>query len=1075
MFQLSQVVGTITTHVPPSLYHLGAECYVAASLGRSFVIYNTDSLSPFIFSPELPGTISAIIGYEETTLVAYESSTTLQFFVRGTLVSELSDLPAPPRFLEMGRYVLAYTTSGDYTVYDLASREALYPVRRFDTSAEGERIVGMCHPDGYVNKVVLSTSSGRLELHNFDKNRRLYVFGSSSKEMSSEGKGLFCLGTIAASPEVDVVAFLGLLGGAAERAARSRATHAPLSMAEALHGGGRQSLMEEVTQASVIIFHLKTGRVLRSFSAASLRPSDYFTSLCFSRADQYCYAGTARGDLFALSLSKGSVACSFPAAHGGLITGISFIPDTYLFTAGADNAIHIYNHDTRLQVLQHVKHRSGHNGPISFAQFYATNSDSIVESAEANPFLLTCGQVDKAMRYTQIYKRNCSEVFIPLEHHRKQAQSLSVGAGAAPGATVTRSGKACVQVSANPIRDAHWANVVTFNAGESFCHVWSFQRNSELLEPMEDKFLGRAAQQRKELKKLMKDNGGLLPEHMQDAILAQRWQDKYRLALPSTAVFLENTAAKYSEKKAARQFERGDGSLNLAMLSAASVQHEDVTWAEISMCGGFCAMGGSGGSLAVYAMQSGRLVGYDLYSASGAAGEVGDDENPYVVLCFFVAGSDSIFVVRADGRIEQRGLDRQLTVWRKWSHVSLHAGASEASPRVVHVIQAVHHFSSILAVATAEHVYIYSLEVGDVVSTGSGLFSSRKTLYGCRFSRELELRSPPMPHCMSFFNDGRRLLLAQESDLWVYDLRLASVIHSQRMPAEIASVSVSTDSATVAIVYVGMDGAYLYKNRESMGLPISSILEAQKALHAGNPEAPGPDNSTGAESGRNGGASSDPAELITTDRLKADRLLDLVKNRQQSKEGLAQFGGKLRRAKDPSRVPLWMELKGVSGRPTTDPTAGQDKASHDARQKAPGSAQPLDLDVSICSPVFSKALRSGAEACARILASHPAAALDLDISGLRGEDIPLWLSRLDALLSGVVGAARLPKGASFDVISSVFALTLRCHQARLVKYPQAGETISRLSARIAREYRRVREMAEIVYGFSEELREAQTW
>jgi len=325
---------------------------------------------------------------------------------------------------------------------------------------------------------------------------------------------------------------------------------------------------------------------------------------------------------------------------------------------------------------------------------------------------------------------------------------------------------------------------------------------------------------------------------------------------------------------------------------------------------------------------------------------------------------------------------------------------------------------------------------------------------------------------MSFFDDGRRLLIAQESELWVYDLRLACVVHSQQMPAEIASISVSTDSATVALVYVGMEGVYLYKNRELMGLSISSIVAAQRALDprlalsSNDPEDEKVARSVGLPS---------PQLSISIDRLRTSRLLDLLNGRQQEKEVLAQFGGKLRRAKDRTRAPLWMELKGVAQRPGARGGGDTDNALDNKRGNHPGGVTVLDLDASVCSRAFSAALRDGCRACADLLASRPMASLDLDVLGLRGDDILLWLVRLDEMISGLAGDH---PGASFDLVSAVFALTLRHHQSRLATLPAAAQVIGRISGRIGREYRRAREMAELIYGFSEELREVrevQAW
>lgn len=60
VLQCFRAIGMITDALPIVWYGMGKESFAVASLGKSFVVYKCDKLTPVLVSPQLPKKISAL-------------------------------------------------------------------------------------------------------------------------------------------------------------------------------------------------------------------------------------------------------------------------------------------------------------------------------------------------------------------------------------------------------------------------------------------------------------------------------------------------------------------------------------------------------------------------------------------------------------------------------------------------------------------------------------------------------------------------------------------------------------------------------------------------------------------------------------------------------------------------------------------------------------------------------------------------------------------------------------------------------------------------------------------------------
>lgn len=951
MLSLSQIVGIIVDDTPLAVGRIGVEYYAAASTGRGFLVYRVDTLSPFVYSPALPDAIRQMAVYLDKTIVMYRRKAELEIYVRGRLVAEIQGLLHQPLCLVLQESVLvACDISGQYIIYDLELMEQMKPPR----SLPLERPTDVCnlvmHPDTYLNKVLVVTSSGNIELHNIDKNKRVAVLRQGPDDISlAHGESIV---SIVNTPEIDVVAV--------------------------------------IQPSRVSIVHLKKQRVL--FALPCDLTGDSFTCAMFSSVHSIIFIGTEQGRIQAFDLDARRLVCELKA-HSARVTSLFWLPDTYILSSSADNTIRILGYDSNLTVIQQIKHRTGHRGGVSLAKFYRENSSNIVHAAETCPFLLTAG-LDKTLRYIQIYQRNNSELF---SSHDKQYTSE------------------IIDFDACEIRDEHWANVVTAHRGEDFCHLWAFYKNKELTDPLPDRYLGREALEKREIAKLKKENGGVLPQGFVDAKAIQKFASRYRIALPTSLRFIEN------EDNLSLLSKDGD-SANENYL-ACRLSSENVNCCVISLCGHYVALAGTRSSVAVYALQSGRLVGFSMRIFTNP-----ECMNRSVVKLSFSYDSLMLYAVNSIGHIALFDIRGRKTM-KEVSLCSLLPNGNENDIIVTAVAFDV--IRGLAAIASTTMLYVLD------ISPSSGIALSR--------IQPLNMDIPR--NCLSFFEHGQRLIYGGSVDdssaemtesyvaIVIYDVLLDKVIARQRFKefSAISSITVAPDNTVMAIAFVGVPGVYIYKNNEKCGLGISSddlddletILQSEateKDIHhcldllSRNPQSLG--------------------ILMHKDNSLASRLYSVAIDRHATRELLEQYGGRLRRAGSSStkdRLPFYIGLQ----------------VKDHAQLSHAGSS------------CFQKILKTVGDASSSLaeITSLNHGIIDQEIQYLSGDSLLTFCSLLS---SWALNQSETGTYTNLDVFVVIFCCLLRYHALTISKSKELMSSLQSVYTVIEEQYNCVTNSANVI-------------
>uniref|UniRef100_A0A2N9G0Z1 WDR36/Utp21 N-terminal domain-containing protein n=1 Tax=Fagus sylvatica TaxID=28930 RepID=A0A2N9G0Z1_FAGSY len=195
IFEPYRAIGYITSGVPFSVQRLGTETFVTVSVGKSFQVYNCAKLTLVLVGPQLPKKIRALASYREYTFAAFGNE--IAVVRRAHQVATWSGHNAKVNSLLLfGEHILSVDVEGNMFIWAFKGIEQhSAPVGHImlDDKFSPSCLV---HPDTYLNKVLLGSQEGSLQLWNVSTKKKLYEFKGWNSSISS------CV----SSPALDVVA-----------------------------------------------------------------------------------------------------------------------------------------------------------------------------------------------------------------------------------------------------------------------------------------------------------------------------------------------------------------------------------------------------------------------------------------------------------------------------------------------------------------------------------------------------------------------------------------------------------------------------------------------------------------------------------------------------------------------------------------------------------------------------------------------------------------------------------------------------------------------------------------------------
>ncbi|KAL6194597.1 hypothetical protein ACLB2K_035679 [Fragaria x ananassa] len=364
IFEPFRAIGYTTSPVPFSVQRLGTEAFVTVSVGKAFQIYNCAKLTLVLVGPQLPKKIRALASYRDYTFAAY--GTDIAVFKRSHQVATWSNHNAKVNLLLLfGEHILSADIDGNLYIWGFKGiDENLEPVGHIKLD---ENFTPSCimHPDTYLNKVIIGSQEGSLQLWNISTKKKLYEFKGWKSSICS------CV----SSPALDVVAI-----GCAD---------------------GKVHVHNIRYDEEIVTFtHSTRGAV---------------TALSFSTDGQPLLAsGGSSGVISIWNLEKRRLQSVIKEAHDGSVLSLHFfVNEPVLLSSSSDNSIKMWIFDTSDGVARLLRFRSGHSAPPQSIRFYANGRH-----------ILSAGQ-DRAFRLFSIIQDHQSRE-LSQRHITKRAKKLRV-------------------------------------------------------------------------------------------------------------------------------------------------------------------------------------------------------------------------------------------------------------------------------------------------------------------------------------------------------------------------------------------------------------------------------------------------------------------------------------------------------------------------------------------------------------------------------------------------------------------------------------------------------------------------
>ncbi|CAL1290506.1 unnamed protein product [Larinioides sclopetarius] len=323
-----RALGFVCNHVPLSLRYINRrnENLVVTAVGKSFHTYGCSKLDLLSVSGQHPEEISCLTSDAylvftacENVIYAWRRGTELKHVYKGPKENVLLLLP-------FGPHLIAVYEDSTLIVWDIKAEEITVEIPFTNIS-----ISAIVHPSTYLNKVLLGSRQGCLQLWNLRTNKLIYTF---------DGWGSPVI-VLEQAPAVNVVA-VGLECG------------------------------------DIYIHNLKFDETLMKFS----QDWGAVTGLSFRTDGPPIMASTSTmGHIAVWDLEKKRLHSEIREAHKGGISGLKFLPnEPLLITSSSDNSIKIWIFDLPDDGGRLLRLREGHSGPPTKVRFYGVNGKSILSA-----------------------------------------------------------------------------------------------------------------------------------------------------------------------------------------------------------------------------------------------------------------------------------------------------------------------------------------------------------------------------------------------------------------------------------------------------------------------------------------------------------------------------------------------------------------------------------------------------------------------------------------------------------------------------------------------------------------------
>ena len=489
IFQPYRAVGMVASETPFVLNYQGDATFVVVSIGMAYHVYRTSDLSLVFVSPQLPTKLSAVAVWHDVTFCASEHNIFVVHRTKlvKTLKGHSGNIVA---LLILGDFLLSLCQDGMMKTWSMMNRMgtdteevATIDLKVLQDVSTPFLPTAILHPDTYLNKVIVASSSGHLDLWNIRSQKRVYRFDSFA------GKPITCL---AQSSVVDVVG-IGCADG--------------------------NIFVHNLRFDETLMHFCMTGQTIQTMSFR-LGGQVGGTTSTSRKATELLATADSSGTVALWDLNKKKIHSTLKRAHSLSVASLAFLRnEPLLLTSSMDNSLKLWIFDKADGSARLLKSREGHVRPPTQVRFYGGSTDEAVSNSVDGSMLqiLSAGQ-DSTFR-----------VF----HATRDAQSCELSQGSLQKvAHTTQRNIQSMKLSpirsfaASEVRGGDFANIVTCHENDVSAYTWSFKKKTMsdfALTPPEDGNTGNfvdyhAVKKRKRGTFVQKNLGSILPKSKTSAV-----------------------------------------------------------------------------------------------------------------------------------------------------------------------------------------------------------------------------------------------------------------------------------------------------------------------------------------------------------------------------------------------------------------------------------------------------------------------------------------------------------------------------------------------------------------------------
>ncbi|XP_068725814.1 WD repeat-containing protein 36-like [Montipora capricornis] len=327
LFSPFRALGFVANHVPLTIQTQGTENLVTTAVGSAFHVYDCAKLNLLFVGLLKSGEISCVLSHGDFVITA--SGNQITSWKRGKQVALFEGHKSDIHFvLSFGPHLISVDDDSNVRVWIVQTTE-LYLEMEF--SAATFYVTCLVHPSTYLNKILLCSRQGQMQLWNIKTNKLIHTFSGWSEPITA----------VEQAPAVDVV------------------------------GVGLQS-------GKLLLHNLKFDETVMSFQ------QDWgpVIGLTFrTDGNPIMASASTEGHIAFWDLEKRQLGTVLRDAHHGVVCGMKFLPSQpLLVTNGPDNSLKIWIFDQPDGSGRLLRSRSSHSAPPTKIRFYGSRGKDILSA-----------------------------------------------------------------------------------------------------------------------------------------------------------------------------------------------------------------------------------------------------------------------------------------------------------------------------------------------------------------------------------------------------------------------------------------------------------------------------------------------------------------------------------------------------------------------------------------------------------------------------------------------------------------------------------------------------------------------